>query len=113
MSVITLNRLNDELIQTARLFGETEQIIQTALQSYLHTRCYDQMAKAQQHIEEYEQKYQSDYADFNHQIQTDEVFWQQIQQQNPLWEEDAMEWQYWIEEYETWQQHLQAISKIS
>lgn len=62
MSVITLNSLSDELIHIASLFGETEKIIQTALQSYLHTRCYDQIVKAQQYIEEYEQKYQHDYA---------------------------------------------------
>ena len=52
MSVIIFNSLSDELIHTASLFGETEKIIQTALQSYLHTRCYEQIVKAQQHIEE-------------------------------------------------------------
>jgi hypothetical protein len=88
--MITLNSMSDELTHTASLFGETEKIIKTALQSYLHTRCYDQIAKAQQHIEEYEQKYQYNYTKLNHKIQIDEAFLQQIQQQNPLWEEKVM-----------------------
>ena len=108
---ITLDNLNDELIKIAQLFGETEKVIKTALQGYLYTQCREQLTKAQQHIDKFEQKYQCAYVEFNQNIQTNESFLQQIQQQNPLWEEDAMEWLYWVEEYQLWEQRQQSISK--
>lgn len=110
--MVTLNNLNDELIDTAQLFGETEKIIKTALQSYLHIQCHHQLEKTRLQIENYERKYQCTYTKFNENIQMDEEFLRRIQQQNPLWEEDAMEWSYWVEEYQIWQRHLQIISQI-
>lgn len=108
MQTITVD---DQWFETARLFGDVEQIVSQALQAYLIQQSQVELDKASQKISDYQHKYKCDYQQFNQAIQTDARFLQTVEKENPLWEEDAMEWLYWLEEQQTWQDRLQAILK--
>ena len=101
--------IEDKRVDTARLFGDVEQVVEEALRTYLIEQCEQQINQAAIRITTYQEKYGDDYHSFKQSIQTDEDFLMKVEQQNPLWEEDAMEWDYWLEEQKTWRDRLDTI----
>lgn len=101
--------IDEEWVQTAQLFGETEKVIKEALKVYSIRQCRQRVRKAAAKIAAYGQKYHCAYTEFERAVQTDEGFLKRVEAQSPLWEEDAMEWEYWVEEHRAWQSRLEAI----
>jgi len=98
--------VSDEWVETVRLFGNIEQVVQDALRDYSVEQCQQRVNKAAAAIARYNQKYNCDYAYFAQAVQTDADFLTAVETQNPLWEEDAAEWHYWLEEQQTWLHRL-------
>ena len=96
----------NEWVETARLFGDIENVVRDALWNYSVEQCQQRINKATTRVVSYNQKYRCDYEGFRRAIQTNESFLTRIEAQNPLWEEDAMEWEYWIEEQQAWLNQL-------
>lgn len=108
MQTITLD---NEWIETAKLFGDVEMVVQDALRNYSIDQCKARIKKAVSKQKKYFEKYGFEYHHFKNDIQINKDFLKEIERKNPLWEEDAMEWEYWVEEEETWRKRLEAISK--
>jgi hypothetical protein len=108
MQTITVE---NEWIETAQLFGETERVIKEALQSYFVEQCRRKIREAVERITVYKNKYGADYLIFKNRIQIDEGFLETIHHRFPLWEEDAMEWEFWEEENKLWHTRLETILK--
>jgi hypothetical protein len=102
--------LDESWIETARLFGDVNQIVTEALRAYSLEQCRQRINAVASKIAFYSQKYQCDYPFFKNAVQTDEAFLAKIEAENPLWEEDAMEWAYWIEEETQWRTRQARIS---
>ena len=98
--------VTDEWVETVRLFGNIEQVVQAALRDYSVEQCQQRINKAAAAIARYNQKYNCDYEHFQHVVQTDADFLAAVEAENPLWEEDAAEWAYWLEEQQTWLNRL-------
>ncbi|HEY90065.1 MAG TPA: hypothetical protein G4N98_10120 [Thermoflexia bacterium] len=96
----------NEWVETARLFGDPENVITDALRNYSIEQCQQRINQAVAQITGYKQQYHCDYKHFHRAIQIDESFLTQIEAQNPLWEEDTMEWEYWLEEQQVWLNRL-------
>jgi hypothetical protein len=107
MQTITID---NEWIETAKLFGDVENVIKEALRAYSIKKCEEHINNATTNIAKYAEKYQCDYENLKQAVQTDEGFLMKIEAINPLWEEDAMEWEYWVEEHQTWHNQLEFIT---
>ncbi len=103
--------IENKWVKIAQLFGQAEQVVHQALQSYLNEQCQQRFNKATAKISDYSQKYQCDYEMFKQAVQTDEDFLKSVETKNALWEEDAMEWEYWLEEQKKWHYQLKIISQ--
>jgi hypothetical protein len=102
--------IEDKWLKIAQMFGQVEQVVHLALQSYFIEQCQQRFNQATIKITEYRKKYQCDYETFKQAVQTDDNFIKSVEAQNPFWEEDAMEWEYWLEEQKKWHNQLKVIS---
>ncbi len=101
--------IENEWIETAKLFGDVGSIVREASWAYLVQQFRQKIAEADGKIGTYDRKYDCDYSTFKKSVQTDEEFLKKIESRNPMWEQDAMEWEYRIEEKQAWTSRLAAI----
>ncbi len=94
---------------TLQALGDPKMVTAIALRRYLVDACWQRIEQAERKITEYEQKYNFTYQDFNHRLDTDELFLEAANRDHPTWETDAIEWAYCLKESQTWQERLEKI----
>lgn len=106
MSTITIR---ESYIDTLRLFGEVNELLDEAVEQYLIDRIIERIKRAREEIQAFEKLYGMDYATFAERIQLDADYYNQVNQSNPLWEQDMLTWEYWDAEAREWAERLNSI----
>jgi hypothetical protein len=101
--------IKESYIDTLRVFGEVDKLLNEAVEEYLIDRIIERIKQARQEVQTFEKTYGADYSTFTERIQLDEDYYGQVNQSNPLWEQDALEWKYWTEEIDDWTERLSGI----
>ena len=109
MEAIAEARIERSYLETLRLFGEVDELVNEAVEQYLTHRIIERIKLAREKVRKYEGTYSTNYATFSQRVQLDEDYYNQVNQDNPLWEQDALEWMYWDEEVRDWTVRLESI----
>jgi len=109
MEAIAEVRIEKSYLETLRLFGEVDELVNEAVEQYLTNRIIERIKLAREKIRKYEGTYGTNYATFSQRVQLDEGYHNQVNHDNSLWEQDALEWMYWDEELRDWTERLESI----
>lgn len=104
----TIN-IEQEWLETARLFGDAENIVRQALREYAIQQCQQRISYATAKIEVYQRTFNCSFETFQESIKADEVFLSLVESRSPLWELDALEWEYWLEQQQSWREQLDVV----
>ena len=105
MATITIKKGYLDILKT---FGSADTIVEAALRKYLIDKCVERIEKSKRKIEEFERKYDCNYAEFIKTISNEEEL-KIVEKISPNWEEDMTEWEYWEKELEEWKMRLEDI----
>jgi 3'-phosphoadenosine 5'-phosphosulfate sulfotransferase (PAPS reductase)/FAD synthetase len=100
MSTITIK---ESYIETLRLFGEVDELLDEAVEQYLIDRIVQRIKRARGEIQAFEKRYGMDYATFAERVQLDAGYYDQVNRSNPLWEQDMLAWEYGMRRHESGQ----------
>lgn len=98
--------IKESYVNTLRLFGEVDELLDEAVEQYLIGRVVERIKRARGEAQAFEKLYGMDYATFAERVQLDENYYDQVNQSNPLWEQDMLAWEYWDAEAREWTEKL-------
>lgn len=95
----------------ARVYQALEQDIDEVLRDQAIQQLERRIAAAQHNVQQWENKYESDYATFAERtaIDIDYVRRLNAQFETQMWEGDSISWEFDTLELQTWQEHLQTL----
>ena len=105
MPAISIKKTYIDLLEA---LGSANTIVEDAIRKYLIDKSVERVEKSRRKIEEFERRYDSNYAKFIDAISNDEGL-KAIEKISPNWEEDMTEWEYWEKELAEWKTRLEDI----
>jgi hypothetical protein len=107
MATITIKT---DYIKILDALGSVNAIVEDAIRKYLIDRCVERIEKSKRKIEEFEKKYDCNYAEFIERISKEESL-KAVEETKSSWELDITEWEYWEKELEEWKIRLEALKR--
>ena len=95
-------------IDILEALGSANTVVEDAIRKYLIYKSVERVEKSRRKIEEFERRYDTNYAKFIDAISNDEGL-KAIEKISPNWEEDMTEWEYWEKELAEWKTKLEGI----
>jgi len=105
MAAITIKKGYLELLNS---LGCADTAVEDAIRKYLIDKCVERIEKSKREIEEFERKYDCNYAEFITKVSIEDGL-KAIEKKSPNWEEDMIAWEYWEKELEEWKMRLEDI----
>ncbi len=105
MATITIKKGYLEILKT---LGSAESVVEDAIRKYLIDKSVERIENAKRKIEEFERKYDCNYAEFIKTISNEEGL-KAVEKISPNWEADMTECEYWEKELEEWKMRLEDI----
>lgn len=105
MPAISIKKTYIDLLEA---LGSANTIVEDAIRKYLIDKSVERVDKSRRKIEQFERKYDCNYARFVEMVSNDEGL-KAIEKISPNWEEDMTEWEYWEKELAEWKLRLENI----
>lgn len=105
MPTITIEK---DYLEILDALGSVNAIVEDAIRKYLIDKCVERIEKSKRKIEEFEKKYNCNYAEFIETISNEESL-KEVEETKSSWELDITEWEYWGKELEEWKTRLEDI----
>ncbi|MDM8527337.1 hypothetical protein QUF58_03925 [Anaerolineales bacterium HSG24] len=108
---MTTLTLNQKYVDILKLFGNLEETVEIAIQTYLVEQINERIETARREILVFEKKYGMTYEAFRARIGDDDAFVEQLWDADPIWEDDLMVWEYYGKVLTDWTRRLKNVSK--
>ena len=105
MQTITIQ---DKYFETLKLFGETDELIETALRRFIVEEATERIKALRDEVKMLEGIYGESFNSFQHKIETDEAFARKLDKTHPLWEGEFINWKFYVEELQEWLEWIHA-----
>ncbi len=105
MATVTIKT---DYIKILDALGSLDTIVEDAIRKYLIDKCVERIEESKRKIEDFEKKYDCNYADFISKISTAEGL-KAVEKTSLNWEGDMTEWEYWENELKEWKARLEDI----
>ncbi|MGB2727938.1 MAG: hypothetical protein WBD09_05615 [Halobacteriota archaeon] len=105
MATITIKT---DYIKILGALGSVNAIVEDAIRKYLVDKCVERFEKSKRKIEEFEKRYDCNYAEFISKISNDEGL-KAVERISLNWEGDMTEWEYWGNELKEWKARLELL----
>jgi len=105
MATITIKT---DYIKILDALGSVNAIVEDAIRKYLVDKCVERFEKSKRKIEEFEKKYDCNYAEFINKISNAEGL-KAVEKTSLNWEGDMTEWEYWGNELKEWKARLELL----
>lgn len=98
MPTITIEK---DYLEILDALGSVNAIVEDAIRKYLIDKCVERIESSKPKIEEFEKKYDCNYAEFIETISNEESL-KEVEETKSSGELDITEWEYWGKELEEW-----------